>query len=40
MGEGPSADEMCLGALAGGLYGLAVHSCLVLVTAVTAPTWL
>lgn len=29
MGEGPSADETCLGALAGGLYGLAVHLCLV-----------
>lgn len=28
MGEGPSADETCLGALAGGLYGLAVCLCL------------
>jgi len=29
MGEGPSAGETCLGALAGGLYGLAVRLCLV-----------
>lgn len=29
MGEGPSTDETCLGALAGGLYGLAVRFCLV-----------
>lgn len=29
MGEGPSADETRLGALAGGLYGLAVRLCLV-----------